>query len=139
MRQSSKINLTMTKKYFLPEYTLKLLETTGWTQSELATKANLSRTAINDVINGKAKGGYKYAVAIAEAANRPLEEALQAAGILPLQPNSDPLTKEGLYILQQLEGEEKEDAIRYLNMRLQVQEEREKKNVRKTKTKPSIS
>jgi transcriptional regulator with XRE-family HTH domain len=127
----------MTKKYFLPEYTMKILEATGWTQSELATHAKLSRTAINDVINGKAKGGYKYAIAIAEAANRPLEEALQAAGLLPLDPDSDPLTKEGLHILQQLEGEEKKDAIRYLNMRLSVQEEREKKNVKRTKEKPS--
>jgi len=112
----------MTKKYFLPEWTTSILHNTGWSQSQLATKAGLSRTAVNDVINRKARGGYKYAIAIAEAAERPIEEGLQAAGIIDLPVDQDEKLQELIYLASQMTGETIGDTIEYARLRLKKQD-----------------
>lgn len=111
----------MTKKYFLPEWTTKILNDTGWTQGELASHASLSRTAVNDVLNRKARGGYKYAIAVAEAAGRPIEEALQAAGLIDIPAEQDEKTRELIYLVGQMTSETKDDTLEYAKMRLKKQ------------------
>lgn len=128
----------MAKKYFLPEYTLKILASNKWTQSELAARSKLSRTAINDVINRKAKGGYKYAIAIAEAANRPIEEALQAAGIMDITNEPDNLSKEILHNVHLMDEINKIDTLEYIKMRIKLQrQKRNNKNDQKGNRPPS--
>lgn len=124
----NKENLTMTKKYFLPEWTEQILRDTGWSQSELAERAKLSRTAINDVINGKAKGGYKYASQVAEAANRPIEEGLQAAGIIDIPPEPSNKTNELIHLAGQMTDDALGDTIDYAKMKLEQQKRESKKN-----------
>lgn len=116
------------KKYFLPEWTTKILRDTGWTQSELASKSGLSRTAINDVVNGKVRGGYKYAIAIAEAADRPIEEALQAAGLMDIPHDNDQNRQELVHLYNLMDSDNREDTIDYARMKLQKQEREKKKN-----------
>lgn len=123
-----KENLTMTKKYFLPEWTNQILIDTGWTQAELANHASLSRTAVNDVINRKARGGYKYAIAIAEAAGRPIEEGLQAAGLIEIPPEQDEKVRELIYLASQMTDETKDDTLEYAKLRLQKQKREGKKS-----------
>lgn len=96
----------------------------NWSQSDLARASGLTRQSISYYISDRSKQPDEFALQkIAKAFKLPLEEVYRAAGILPPKPNSDPLTEEGLYILQQLEGENKKDALRYLRMRLQVAQE----------------
>ncbi len=71
---------------------------------------------------------------IAEAMNLPPERLFRLAGIFHEKPEPDPLIEEGIHILHRLEGENKEEAIRQLRLRLQVAEERGKYNGRKRKT-----
>lgn len=118
----------MTKKYFLPEWTTKVLKDTGWTQSELAKKSGLSRTAINDVVNRKTRGGYKYALAIAEAAGRPVEEALQAAGLMDIPPALDEKWQELVHLYNSMSSENRDDTIDYARMKLEKQERENKKD-----------
>ena len=127
----------MTKKYLLPEYTLKIIADKNWTQSELANRSGLSRTAINDVINRKAKGGYKYAAAIAEAADRPIEEALRAAGILDIPLNQDEVSQEIIHNIHQLDNPNKVDILEYVKMRLKLQRGNKRKDDHKGNRPPA--
>jgi len=130
----------MVDKANFSEWLEKELEKRDMSQSELARQAGVTRAAINGVLTGARGPGIDLCNGIAQAFKLPPEEVYRAAGI-PLSPerNGDPLTQEGIYILQKLEGENKKDAIRYLQLRLQVQEERDKKNGRKRKERPSTT
>lgn len=121
------------KKYFLPQWTEKILADTGWSQTELANRAGLSRTSVNDVINGKVKGGYKYAISIAEAANRPIEEALQAAGIMDIPPDNDPKRQELIHLSNQMTDSSLDDTVDYARMKLEKQEREKHKNGKRDK------
>jgi transcriptional regulator with XRE-family HTH domain len=123
-----KENLTMTKKYFLPEWTTKILIDTGWSQTELANRANLSRTSVNDVINRKVRGGYKFAIAVAEAADRPIDEGLQAAGVMDIPPEQDEKTLELIHLIKQMTAETKDDTLEYAKLRLKKQKREGKKS-----------
>lgn len=123
------------KKYFLSEWTTQILIDTGWTQTELATHAGLSRTSINDVINGKVRGGYKYAKAVAEAANRPIEEGLRAAGIMDIPQEQDEKTQELLFLANKMNDENKEDTLDYARMKYKKQERESKKNGKRDRDK----
>lgn len=113
----------MAKKYLLPEWTNRILKETGWSQSELAVKSGLSRTAINDVINRKVRGGYKYALAIAEAANKPVEEALQAAGLMDVSSDTDETKQELVHLFNLMDEDNREDTLDYARMKLEKQRE----------------
>ncbi len=101
--------------------------------AELARKAGIDKGIISRILNRERRPSPESLEAIARALKLPSETVFRAAGLLPSKVKTDPLTEEGLYILQQLEGEDKEDALRYLRMRLQVAEERGKYSVRKRK------
>lgn len=128
----------MSAKNDFPVWLVQELEKRNWIQSTLATHAGLSRQAISDYVNGKRKNYESDAlVSIARAFGLPPDEVFRAAGIFPPKPSTDSLTDEGIHILQQLEGEYKDEALRQLRLRLQVQEERGKSNVGKRKARPS--
>lgn len=99
----------------------------------LARKAGIDKGIISRTLNRERKPSPESLEAIARALKLPPEAVFRAAGLLPPKAETDPLIEEGTHILQQLEGEDKEDAIRYLRMRLQVAEERGEYNVRKKK------
>ena len=115
----------MSAKQDFPNWLLGQLERRGWNQSALAARAHVTRTTVSDYINGKRRNYDKTVlVNVAEAFGIPVEEVFVAAGVFQPKPGYNVLALEGLHILQQLEGEELEDAIRYLRLRRQVQEER---------------
>jgi transcriptional regulator with XRE-family HTH domain len=118
----------------LKDWILKELEKRDWSQADLARHAGVSRAAISDIVSGKRGLGRDLAVAISEALDTPLEEVYRAAGLLPPKPEGDTLTEEGLHILIKLDEHEKQDAIRFLRMRLDVQEERGKYEAKKKRT-----
>jgi transcriptional regulator with XRE-family HTH domain len=96
----------------------------GLDQVKLARRSNISTSQVSRIFSLKSTASQENLANLAIAVNLPPEHILRVAGTLPTKPDSDPLTEEGLYVLQQLEGREKEDAIRFLRLRLQVQEER---------------
>ena len=100
----------------------------------LARKAGIDKGIISRTLNRERKPAPESLEAIARALKLPPEAVFRAAGLLPSEVESDSLIEEGIHILQQLDGEDKEDAIRYLRMRLQIAEERGKYLVRKSKS-----
>jgi len=105
-------------------------EQRDWSQNELATRAGIGRGIVNKTEAGRNDPAPQTLRALARALGYPVDRLYRLVGFLPSDPGKDPLTEEGLHILQQLEGEDKEDAIRYLRLRRQVQEER-RRGVRK--------
>lgn len=107
--------------------------------ADLARKAELDKSVVTRILNRERNPEPKTLTAIARALRLPPEQVFRAAGLLPPTSNTDSLTEEGIHILNQLEGEYKDEALRQLRLRLQVQEERGKSNVGKRKARPSES
>jgi len=99
-------------------------EKRGWSQNELANRANIGRAIINKTESGSNDPAPKTLQALARAFGYPVEALYRIAGYLPVVPNNDPLIEEGIFILKQLEGEDKEEALRYLRLRREVQSQR---------------
>ena len=105
-------------------------------QVELANKANISPSQVSRIFKRKSIASTETLAALAKAVDLPEIYILEVAGRISETPNTDPLTEEGIYLLQQLQGENKVDAVRYLRLRLQVAEEQGKYDT-KRKTRPS--
>ena len=101
--------------------------------AELSRKAGIDKGVISRALSRERKLSPDTLEAVARAFRLPLETVFRAAGLLPAEQEADALVEEGLYILQQLKGEDKEDAIRYLRMRLEVAEEKGEYHARKRK------
>lgn len=113
------------------------LDEKGWNQAELARRTNRTTGAISLVFTGQRRASAELLIDIATAMGKPPERVLRIAGLLPPKPEVDALTEEGVHILEQLEGEDLEEGIRQLRLRLEVQEERGKYGVRRRKEKPA--
>lgn len=116
-----------TKQYFA-EWLAREREKRSWSQSQLARRAGMSRSVINQVERQQFAPSPSTLQSIARALGYPIEQVYRLAGYLPPVPELDPLVEEGAYILGQLEGEDKEDAIQYLRFRLDRQRQRRKKS-----------
>jgi len=111
----------------------------GLSQTQLAKKSHLSDSQISRIFKLESKASDDALVSLAKAVDYPSETILKIVHNLKEPSGDDPIVEEGIYILQQLEGEDREDALRYLRLRKQVVEERGKNNVRKNKTRPATS
>lgn len=64
------------------------LKKRGWSQRELARRAELSPTSISEVLSGRRGPGRRFCQAVAQALQVPPERILQAAGILDAPPDT---------------------------------------------------
>ncbi|MBI5945351.1 MAG: helix-turn-helix transcriptional regulator [Chloroflexi bacterium] len=105
---------------------LKKLEEQKMTQSELARKSKISTGQISRILSGTRGAEGKTLSAIAKALGIPTDVVFREAGLMTQELEMDALTKEGAYILERLEIEERKNAIRHLRLCLKIQEERKK-------------
>ncbi len=96
----------------------KEIKKRGWSEAELARRANIPRQIINNYINRqRKKPDSDVLVAIARALNLPPETVFRAAGLLPpVSPNSEH-QQEFLYLLSQLSPEEQEEILELLRFK----------------------
>jgi transcriptional regulator with XRE-family HTH domain len=59
------------------------LDRRGWTLSELARRAGLSRSTFHATLTGKNAVTFEFCAAVAEAINVPPEQVFRLAGLLP--------------------------------------------------------
>ncbi len=78
---------------------IQQLNQRGWYQAELARNAEVSRTAISDVISEKHTAGFDLCLAISRALKLPPEIVFRAAGLLPSKPEHNERITEATYIL----------------------------------------
>ena len=112
-----------TDAYTFGQWLEKKLMEAGFSQSELARRAEMSRGAINGVIKGVRHPGNGMLLAISKALNISREEVFQAAGYIPKRSNVD-LEKLN-HKLSLLPEEERQDIFDYIDMKLK-QEERKR-------------
>lgn len=82
------------------EWLLYEMNTRGFSQSELARRANISQSMISHVINGRRNPGTDFCKAIAHALKMPPKTVLLAAGIFSEKSETDPSSEELLYLFQ---------------------------------------
>jgi transcriptional regulator with XRE-family HTH domain len=92
----------MNKKLTFADWLIEEIQSRDWSRSDLAKKANVSPTAISDVINEKRSPGPDLCTAISKAFNYPPETVFRRAGLLPPQDNQDETTQQALHLFNQL-------------------------------------
>jgi len=105
-----------------PKWILEQLESREWTRAELSRRAGLSRTAISDVITGKANAGYTLCAAVANAFELPPEIVLRTAGLLPANPDIDEEIEQILYEITKLPKPDQEEVLAYIRMKRKLRE-----------------
>lgn len=98
------------------DWLIKEINAKGWSQSELARKAGITRAAISLILSQSRKPGSDVCSGIAEALDYPPEFVFRMAGILPPARLDDPTEEELLYLYDRLPNDRKQeirDLIRY--------------------------
>lgn len=65
----------------------------GWSNSELARRAGISRASISNTMNGRNSVTWDFCASIARALSTPVEEVFRMAGLMPPLPESVKLDK----------------------------------------------
>lgn len=103
------------------DWLLNWLNKKGWNQSELATRAGVTRTAISDVLSGRRNPGTDLCIAIARALNIPPETVFRAAGLLPPVPSDTEYQEEFFHLLSQLSPQERQEILELLRFKAERQ------------------
>lgn len=99
------------------DWLLNWLNKKGWNQSELATRAGVTRTAISDVLSGRRNPGPELCLAISRALNLPPETVFRAAGLLPPVDEDTEYQEEFFHLLSQLSPQERQEILDLLRFK----------------------
>lgn len=102
------------------------MQAKGWSQSDLARHAGVTRTAISDVLSGRRKAGNELCSSIALALQIPPEEVFRAAGILKSK-SPDPWVEKMAYRLGQIIPSRRPLAEKLIDSLLSEEETEQKK------------
>jgi transcriptional regulator with XRE-family HTH domain len=94
----------------------------GLSQSELARRSGVTRSAINGVLKGTRGPGVDLANGIAKALKLPPEEVYRAAGLLPPAIDVDEEIERIIHEVEKLPPQDREEVLAFIRM---------KKNLRK--------
>jgi DNA-binding XRE family transcriptional regulator len=86
----------------------------------------LSRTAISDVITGKANPGYTLCASIGNALEMPAESVFRVAGLLPENPDIDEERELILHEVAKLTKDDQEEVLAFIQMKRNLREKRNK-------------
>ncbi len=91
-----------------PQWLIKERSDRGWSQSDLARTADISRQVVSDYEGYKRKYfDEEILVKIARAFELPPEMVFRVAGLLPAKPNIDEETEELNHLIDQLPADKK--------------------------------
>ena len=111
-----------TDKLNFREWLQDQIKNKGWSQSEFAREADLSRSGVNMVLNGIRPPGIDFCKGTAKALNIPEENVFIIAGLLDQPKNYDPEWEEWKLMLDQLSEEENERLYAIAKTLLDMQE-----------------
>jgi transcriptional regulator with XRE-family HTH domain len=93
------------------------LKERGVSQSELARRANVTRSAVNGVLTGARGPGPELAKGISKAFDIPPEHVYREAGLLPPGASIDEFTEQIIHETQGMNKRDKEEVLAYIRMR----------------------
>jgi transcriptional regulator with XRE-family HTH domain len=99
----------------------------GWSQSDLARSAELNRAVINKLINGKSHPQPTTLGAISRAFKIPIESTYRAAGLLPINANTDETIEEAIHVLKSIRSAQRKATAVALLKALITEEEHEQR------------
>ena len=85
-----------------------------WGNSELARRAQLAPSTISMVLSRQKRPGLNFCVGIARALNKPPEQILRLARLLPSKPEADSEVEEAIYLFQQLGEDQRKYVLQTL-------------------------
>lgn len=89
------------------------IQNKGWTQAELARRANLSKASISDISSGKINPGYEICMKLAKAMSIPPQEVLRKANLLPNVSVSEEDQENLVFLFDKLSTEKKAMLMSY--------------------------
>lgn len=95
------------------EWLYEEMEAQGLSQAGLARKANLSRTAIHNVLNENRQPGNDLCLAVSAALNLEPVFVFQKAGLLPKPPPETEQQRQLVYLFNQLPEDEQKRLVEY--------------------------
>ena len=107
-----------------PEWLLGEIEKRGWTQAELARRAEVTPAQISRVLSQAQQPGPDTCTGIARALRISPEEVFRRAGLLPPQPEETPTSRELLYMFMQLDDQDQERILSITRTFLEEKKER---------------
>jgi transcriptional regulator with XRE-family HTH domain len=115
----------METKTRLSEWLSSQLEQRGWSHSDLARRAGVTRAQVSRVISETRGAGPEFCVAIARALNESPIKIFQLAGLLPYRadPDEDPRLRTLNYKFSLLDEQGKAELERYLDYLLTINEQ----------------
>ncbi len=119
-----------------PQWLINRLIERDWIQADLARRSGLTTAAISRIITQNRQPGKKALEAFSRAFDLPLEEVYRAAGLLPCENNQDMshLVKTITYLSSQLDKEDQEEIIVYIQTKKRIGEQRGKYRVKRPGT-----
>lgn len=113
------------------DWLLKRMEERGWNLSDLAQKTRVAPAQISRLINGSRGPGPKLCRSLAHALNLPEDVVFRAAGLLSPKPAheieaqiDDPLIARIVYILSELDGQDKDEVLALVEAKARNKERR---------------
>jgi transcriptional regulator with XRE-family HTH domain len=117
------------------EWLLEELRNRGWSQSELARRADISRASISNILSKTRQPGPEVCEAISRAFHIPAEIVFYQAGLFPREIKKDEQIEEIQNIYNSLDDYGKVEILEQARLRLRIQEEQGGRKPR-TKTDP---
>jgi transcriptional regulator with XRE-family HTH domain len=114
--------LAVADNYSFSMWLLAEMSKLGISQSELARRAGVTRSAINGVVTGARGPGPDLCNAIARALNIPPEQVFQAAGLLPPAIEQNSKVDELAHLAQSLGDDDLDDLIELARIRAKKRE-----------------
>lgn len=96
----------------------------GWSQSDLARAAGVSKSSISMALNEDRQPGTELCLGIAHALKKPPEEVYRWAGLLPPAPGQNPTIEQINYVTAGLPPDEQENILEYALLRRRIAEEK---------------
>lgn len=98
----------------------------GWSQSELARQASVTRGGISNLINNVRNPGPEILEGVAKALDYPVEFVFRKAGILPPAREEDPTDEELLHLYDQLSEEEQTEIRDWIRFKVEQNKKKAK-------------
>lgn len=103
------------------DYLSEYLTTQKIRPADLARNAGMDSGVVSNLLSGKRMNpSHDSCRAIARALHLPIEEVYRWAGYLDEKPDSDPITDIVVYLMLELESEDRQDVLHYVRLRHQI-------------------